>query len=142
MFKCLQQQIETPLLPPVLYFARHEAAALHTLLHYTPRGSCLLDSGFITLSHETIEQNPHVYSGVFNPTEDSAFGSLGQLDPQQVVERLKLGCSLDGLLAVPTASTAAGTAGLCVDESSSRRAPPYTWIKEAGYKVTGGTRGK
>jgi hypothetical protein len=118
-------------------------------MSYAPPGAVLIDSGFVTLSPQLVEANPAFYNTILNPSSSSSgssssssgsrgIGSLGPLDVS-LFSILRIGCSVDGMLAVPAAARQAGQQQqqpLVRDASSIRRAPPYTWITEAGYKVT------
>jgi hypothetical protein len=115
-------------------------------MNYAPPGAVLIDSGFVTLTRQLVEANPAFYNAILNPSSSRGstsssggssrgIGSLGPLDASLFAD-LRIGCSVDGMLAVPAAAAqAGGQQPLVRDGSSIRRAPPYTWITEAGYKV-------
>jgi hypothetical protein len=86
---------------------RHEAAAHHTLLQHAPPGSLLIDTGFVS---PAFEAQPDFYSSITTATPaNRAIGSLGDI-PLESVRKLRLGCSLDGLLLTPIAAPAAAAA--------------------------------
>jgi hypothetical protein len=111
-------------------------------MSYAPPGAVLFDCGFVTLTPQLVAANPAFYDSILNPSSSGGsrgIGSLGPLDAS-LFSDLRIGCSVDGMLAVPEASRQAGQQQqqqqqLVRDASSIRRAPPYTWITEAGYKV-------
>ncbi|WIA41234.1 hypothetical protein OEZ86_004847 [Tetradesmus obliquus] len=115
---------------------RHEAAGLHTLMSYAPPGAALIDSGFVSLNPQLVAANPAFYGSILNPSNSSSsskcLGSLGPLDASLFSE-LRVGCSVDGLLAVPDGTAAQQP--LVREGGSIRRAPPFTWIADAGYKA-------
>ncbi|KAF6262085.1 hypothetical protein COO60DRAFT_689868 [Scenedesmus sp. NREL 46B-D3] len=119
---------------------RHEASGLHTLMSCAPPGAVLIDSGFVTLTPQLVASNPAFYDGILDPSSSSSssrsIGSLGNLDASLFSE-LRIGCSVDGMLAVPAGVGRAGQRQqpLVRDAGSIRRAPPYSWISEAGYKA-------
>lgn len=86
---------------------RHEAAAHHTLLQHAPPGSLLIDTGFVSPAFDAL---PDFYSSIAAATPaNRAIGSLGDI-PLESVRKLRLGCSLDGLLLTPVAPAAGGAA--------------------------------
>jgi hypothetical protein len=112
-------------------------------MSYAPPGAVLIDSGFVTLTPQLVSANPAFYGSILNPSSSSSssnssssrcIGSLGPLDVSLFSE-LRLGCSVDGLLAVPEGPGQAGQGPLMADAGNIRRAPPFTWIADAGYKV-------
>ncbi|WIA20950.1 hypothetical protein OEZ85_005289 [Tetradesmus obliquus] len=116
---------------------RHEAAGLHSLMSYAPPGAVLIDSGFVSLNPQLVAANPAFYGSILNPSNSSSssskcLGSLGPLDASLFSE-LRVGCSVDGLLAVPDGTAAQQP--LVREGGSIRRAPPFTWIADAGYKA-------